>query len=171
MNKFLLCIFFVVFSSVHADPLDLGLVDPNAEKNLSTIIEAMENYKDGDSLFDTGNGDDYFTDFDTTNFDIQSEQEKLQADYPNDGDFFGDCVHEDAEPTKSLGAIKIMESNVYGSSALEFLAQLEETGLVKIVLSRMWDGMSGDSESCRREAYRVYFKNGKVLHINYDHTD
>ncbi|MBK1866393.1 hypothetical protein [Taklimakanibacter albus] len=122
------------------------------------------------TLFGVRNGEYFVTNFDVATLDLDAEQEKLRLKYPS-SKTKAKCNYED------LG----MESDYAGNSSISLIYEVYETSAAGHemytrladtkqalgVVGRVWDFKSGDREYCNRKAFRIFFKNGKALNINY----
>lgn len=84
--------------------------------------------------------------------------------------FSGDCVYEEQKGGRNIQLANIRGSEEDPATAAA-LRKLWSRGHLLKVVSYSWDSSSGDSEYCSAASYAFFFSNGKILHLDYDHTD
>jgi hypothetical protein len=113
------------------------------------------------------NGDAGVMAFDIQNFKYIEAVKELEKALVNETDA-DSCKFVTTRSTQ--GSLDNLDNNNFGDSAASELKKLKDLGKIKHIISRSWDGSSGDSEYCSYYYFDIYTIDGQHLYLHYNHT-
>jgi len=105
--------------------------------------------------------------YDVSTFSYVDAVKRIEDGLP-DGDDADSCKFVTTLSTQ--GSIDELGSHFFGDDSAKELKKLKDQGKIKHVISRIWDGISGDSEYCSYYHFDIYTTEGLLLFLDYDHT-
>jgi hypothetical protein len=124
----------------------------------------LESIADGANI---GNGDSAVVQYDMQTFKYIDAVNAIESSLENQNDA-DSCKFVTTRSTQ--GSLDDLNNLNTDDKSSEELQKLKDQGKIKHIISRQWDGNSGDSEYCSYYYFSIYTNEGQLLYLNYDYT-